>query len=721
MWKIPIVILLILVYSSGFAQENIFYYSGGEKRFLQQDSTSAIMLMKNIDETRYKENTLKIKTRFSSTNEKIFDSDGEDNAIMIESVQLKSMDIRNLGINTQIDTSEIDFITYGKINANGKRIWATNEVLLKLKRNKSLGAISAIIKKHKGEFLEQDKWGVITLICSTEANTFSLANELYESGKVKYALPNFYMNFKTTSDPIYNDQYYLHNTGQTIDGTEGENDIDIDAAEAWKITKGAATIKVAVIDDGVEAHEDLFDANGVNRVLEGFSPACLTNCDGRPKGSNAHGQACAGIIAASHNNLGVKGIAPNVKIIPVRIFNRLGLSFSDKNLAKAINKAWDELGADVLSNSWGSECGTYDDVIADAIENAIKHGRGGKGSVVVFSSGNGRDWLLNEGKSNCVSFPANLDNVLAVGSIDKFGDIFYYSQGGQELDVVAPSGDINGNGNIRTIDRGGNKGYTSGDYTNSFGGTSAACPQVAGVAALILSINPNLTEEEVRCRITSTAKDIGEPGRDDTYGYGLLNANAAVSFQELTLDEEVFSGTQKLESNKIIASNTILKSGSNIIFQAKEMITLKEGFYAEPGSKLLAFTDSYFSCNFGIYEGAESRIAEINQVDSTDLLINNYHTKYSGVEKEIEGYDLTIYPNPFENSTTIEYYLPTMQQVTIIFSDIMGKELMRLQSRESHEKGQYTIQLGAGNYPSGIYIVTFLTDDKKISKRIVKK
>ena len=96
------------------------------------------------------------------------------------------------------------------------------------------------------------------------------------------------------------------------------------------------------------------------------------------------------------------------------------------------------------------------------------------------------------------------------------------------MDLVAPSGDVNLDGDVRTIDREGNSGYETGNYTNRFGGTSAACPQISGVAALMLSVNPNLTETQVRTILQQTATDMGNTGFDNTFGYGRVDAEAAI-------------------------------------------------------------------------------------------------------------------------------------------------------------------------------------------------
>jgi hypothetical protein len=293
-----------------------------------------------------------------------------------------------------------------------------------------------------------------------------------------------------------------------------------------------------VLDDGVEDHPALEDSNGNSRVVNGYSvPGVPAN--GRPGSNRQHGQCCAGIIAATHSN-NIRGIAPNVMIVPVN----LGFEIQDElEWFEAMNWAWDPNGgnADILSNSWGPSNGASGhELYIQAINNAQIYGRGGNiendipglGSIVVFSSGNNG---LNE-----VSDYAKA--AIAVGAInqsDTPAELNYslktdkrYTNIGPNQDLVAYGGDsdcqfwgfaCNGEGDILTIDRVGSNGYTSGDYFEHFSGTSAACPQISGAAALILSINPSLSRTEVENMLFSAATDLGSPGKDNTYGYGKLN------------------------------------------------------------------------------------------------------------------------------------------------------------------------------------------------------
>lgn len=286
---------------------------------------------------------------------------------------------------------------------------------------------------------------------------------------------------------------------------------------AWNISKGLFPVRVAVIDDGVEAHPDLG-----NRVLQGYTPPGHSNIYGAPASDqHGHGQSCSGIIAAtSNNNLGIAGISPCAEIVPVNILGYSGLSTTDQ--ANAIDWAWDQGQAAVLSNSWGLQKNVDFPDISAAIQRARTLGRSNKGSVVVFSSGN------DNVNSSGVFFPGSAEGVLTIGALDGNGVIWNYSDRGPEMDLVAPSGNKSLLGDIRTIDRVGSKGFETGDYTNRFGGTSASCPEVAAIAALMISVNPNLTEQQVVNLLRGTAQDLGAPGFDNTHGFGLVNAQAAL-------------------------------------------------------------------------------------------------------------------------------------------------------------------------------------------------
>ncbi len=416
-------------------------------------------------------------------------------------------------------------------------------------------------------------------------DALDLANKIQESGLAYYSHPDFFMNTEShqviPNDTYFNNQYYLRNTGQVFNPVEnhaGTAGADIKASQAWTMTTGNNATVVAVIDEGVTGnHPDLPNARQLRLNGSNFAPGQNAN-DPTPDGNNNHGNACAGIIAATQgNNEGISGIAPNVRIMPIKVAFGNGGTTST-GFADAIDFAWQN-GASVISNSWGtgSQNPNFSPAIVAAINRAVTQGRSGLGTVVVFSASNtaSHNWGVN----GQVRFPSNvqINGVLTVGASDRFdmqADYSPISSGNvnnQIIDVVAPShrayppeayfpevGGVPGEGfEVWSIDIPGNAGYNQWNdanfprvapafgeimpnfgannlsYTSRMGGTSAACPEVVGVAALMLSVNPNLTQQQIFNLLTQAADDVGgytyTNGWSAEMGHGRLDACEAVS------------------------------------------------------------------------------------------------------------------------------------------------------------------------------------------------
>ncbi|HMI01005.1 MAG TPA: S8 family serine peptidase, partial [Pedobacter sp.] len=364
----------------------LFYYAGDEKIPLTEDSTAVIFLDSDSSKMLSSLRTKGIGPAVTRLNSGYF------------LVEKKSKSVITALSGKAIAQNVFKSMT-------GKRVVPTGEIAVKLKPGVT---IDQIIKESAGKLklVKAKKRGWYLLRLDGQASLLDIANGLQESGKVKYSYPNFLATVrKSSSDPLFSSQYYLLNNGSG--GGVAGIDINLGTTPYGINTN----IKVAVIDDGVEAHEDL-----AGRVLQGFTPGYPTEY-GAPFGivdvygdPIGHGQACAGIIAATRdNNIGIAGIAPLAKIIPVNIFKP---GVSEQDIADAINWAWDEGGADVLSNSWG----IYDNpgpmiAIEEAIDDALTLGRGGKGSIVVFSSGND-----NLPATIC---PSYRPGVIAVGAVNR--------------------------------------------------------------------------------------------------------------------------------------------------------------------------------------------------------------------------------------------------------------------------------------------------------------
>ncbi len=358
----------------------------------------------------------------------------------------------------------------------------------------------------------------------------AIANELHELADVEYAAPNFVRltpRLSTTLEKLetMEEPALPNGTGPTLTLNDpllslqwGINKIR--CPEAWDISPGSSAISVAIIDEGGNAHEDYVQATGYDARLNDNDPS--------PNPADGHGVACAGIVAATANNgRGVAGVAPNSRVRHIRIAYGVGdvWSTTDAVIADGIRRAVD-LGADVLSNSWGG--GGASTVVTNAFVYAQTHGRGGRGTPIAAATGNE--------DVRGVIYPARLSptirGFLAVGASNQWdqrksktsldGETWWGSNYGPEVDVVAPGV------KIPTTDIMGNAGYGSGNYVNTFNGTSSATPHVAGLMALVLAVDPELRSWEVEDIIKLTARDLGTAGRDQHHGFGRIDARAAL-------------------------------------------------------------------------------------------------------------------------------------------------------------------------------------------------
>lgn len=327
----------------------------------------------------------------------------------------------------------------------------------------------------------------------------------------------------------YEQQWHLKNMGGDSVSKAGS---DINVEPAWLETKGEGVI-VAVIDTGCDiTHPD------INFLNKGYSTSTGEYTAMPPSYANEnHATAVAGIIASKDNGKGTVGVAPKAQIVPIRLITDGGMVATSKIIEAHLKAV--EMGAQIINNSWG----TYDssleegeslelsDLEKDLYRNLATEANNGKGVVVIFAAG-------NSGEGNFAAHPeARSEYTLAIGAIDSKDRKTRYSVYGQELDLVAPGGQEKG---ITTTDRrdlrqGRNVlGYALGSYTDTFTGTSAAAPVVSGVAALVLSVNPNLTAQDVKDILRQSArKDIDGyynfvDGKSNELGYGIVNAAAAV-------------------------------------------------------------------------------------------------------------------------------------------------------------------------------------------------
>ncbi len=419
-----LLIILVLI-SAIFSPSRIYaggnyYWAGDKKVSITTDRTTLVIFFKN--EYRYK-NQIKRYNEFRDILKTTISDDKRMVVIQFSQEQFKSK--LEIFKNLNLTTSDIEWCSFGYKENGVTALRPTNRISFKLK--------SGFTKNDLRKFMEDkaifDNTNFGTLMIKANKinlDVVSLANEIYESGVAVYCLPDFIANITKLEDPLYSQQYYLNHTGQ-FGGFA--YDIDIDATEAWDITKGSSNIIVAVIDDGVEAHEDLKDEYNNSKIIGGFTPH--TGGNGEPSlSTDGHAEACAGIIAASHNNLDVRGIAPNIKLLTVNIF---APGTSNQEVADGISWASDN-GADILSNSWGYTCnaaGINIPQITDAINYARTQGRDQKGCVVVFAAGNNYPQdKCGYGPPGYIEFPATVIGVLCISGSNYNGNIASYSSRG---------------------------------------------------------------------------------------------------------------------------------------------------------------------------------------------------------------------------------------------------------------------------------------------------
>ncbi|MCY1079148.1 S8 family serine peptidase [Archangium lansingense] len=380
----------------------------------------------------------------------------------------------------------------------------------------------------------------------TGQKVFQIAHELLNEKPVDFCHPE--LIHKVSHRGVFPQQWHLRKTD--IDGRTVDAHANIEAA--WALSQGEG-VTIAIIDDGVDIDHEEFSGSG--KIV---APRDVTRGtdDPRPIGEDNHGTACAG-IACAEGRFGACGVAPRARLMPIRLASGLG----SQNEADAFIWAADH-GADVITCCWGPVEGRWwnpddpahqqnipmPDSTRLAIDYAIRHGRNGKGCVIFWAAGNGREDVDLDGYA---SYP----KVIAVAACNDSGRRSVYSDFGRAIWCSFPSNDFASSPpgplnpwpntpGIWTTDRSGAQGYNpgrstrgdaAGNYTNSFGGTSSASPGAAGVAALVLASNPELRWEQVKdilkqcCdRIDPEGGEYDAQGHSLYYGHGRLNAAAAV-------------------------------------------------------------------------------------------------------------------------------------------------------------------------------------------------
>lgn len=406
-----------------------------------------------------------------------------------------------------------DFVSPVFTGTGGGPIIVTQDILVGFRSDVAAGRVDEILSATPQLEIKNRDWSGMPNVYrlnSASRNGFDVLNEanaLAERPEVRFAEPD--MIFTAWKDLIPDDTFFpelwgLHNSGQA----GGTPDVDMDAPEAWDITTGDPAIVVVVLDDGVDQlHPDINQLTGAGFAPGGGADGGVTNpCDN-------HGTTVAGCVSAIINNArGVVGIAPDCPIRSARVVDSVVRNPCDTSgfiLISAVVDAlnWAQLiGARVTNNS-----NSYN-FTSSAI--AAKYEATRQAGLVHFGSAG------NQGNA-AVNYPASLPSVNAVSAVDRDGSLASFSNSGDGLAFSAPGVDI------WTTDRAGADGWAPEDYV-TVSGTSFSSPYAAGVAALILSIDPTFSPLEVELIMRRSAADLGDPGFDPLFGWGMVNAFQAV-------------------------------------------------------------------------------------------------------------------------------------------------------------------------------------------------
>lgn len=456
-------------------------------------------------------------------------------------------------------------------DSKNTRYYITDKIAIKFKKEVKPQQIEKILKETKTnivkEYRDSPNTFIIEVTKESEMNPIKVSNLLSEMEEVEYAEPNLinrYMPFYEPIDDLFNNQWHL----KSWNGPQLVVDADVSATKAWDITKGNRSTGVAIVDDGIDIDQNEF--KGLNKIIH---PKDFVNGDNEPfpeeEHDDYHGTPCAGVAVAEENGEGVVGVAPGCSLMPIRF--PLERGNDDIFMRELFNFVGQRV--DVISCSWGPlpAYAPLSSLVSEKIHQiATTGGPRGKGCVIVFAAGNYNCPLKEENGNTVYKYTirgiireatppiengeATHPDVIAVASSTSINKKALYSNWGNEIFVCAPSNNFHpidrsiavvGRGITTTDNEERGSGFTDNSvFTDRFGGTSSACPLVAGVAALIISANPNLTAKQIKKIIQETADKIIDEDRDpilnvnrgnyDTnghskwFGYGKINAYKAV-------------------------------------------------------------------------------------------------------------------------------------------------------------------------------------------------
>ena len=436
---------------------------------------------------------------------------------------------------------------------------------------------------------------IVAKVTAQSKNPLKVAAELEQFSLIRIVEPDIdamvdEYDFVEPEDELLEHQWHLKNNGFVADTNwQLKKDADSKVVDAWKRmgNMGSDDVTIAIIDNGFDiSHPDL--KSSVYKPWDLWTNSSRLQ-SGDPRFT--HGTPCASVALATSNGKGIVGSAPNAKFMPLS-----GTSFSLRATEEMFEYCIKN-GADIISCSWGTTDPAFSlsSVKEEVIKEAATTGTKGKGCVILFAVGN--DF------KNYVNYYSAHPDVIAVAASTSKDQHADYSNRGREVTVCAPS---NGdwpiiaarawwdegvrweNGNYRYWRDGKERGEP-GKYKH-FGGTSSATPLVAGICALMLSVNPDLTAKEVKEILIKTADKIGSPleydsnGHSLKYGYGKVNADKAVK-EALRYKDESAGTTPPVIEEPIKKGRGIFEF--NVKKQEPKGYGVQIGAFAEYGNVLI--------------------------------------------------------------------------------------------------------------------------------------
>lgn len=451
----------------------------------------------------------------------------------------------------------------------GTRYYLTDRINIKFEPHTQDGQVDDILQRHGlrlwRDYRERGQTFTVQVTAASGQNPLKMAHTLAARGDVVYAEPDLVERFQTChihvpSDTLFSRQWHLHswNAPQLVDSA------DVGAMQAWRVTRGSRDIVVAVLDDGFDlSHPDF---RGAGKVVHAKD---YVDGDGKPFSSkhSGHGTPCAGLALAEENGLGIVGLAPGCAFMPVR----MPLQVPDHVLVDIFDYAGRY--ADVIVCGWGTPpvYAPMSSLLAETLAHlARRGGPRGNGCVMCMAAGNANApidapdhealvWRhpvhgLRTTTGSILNGYATHPDVIAVAASTSLNRKAAYSNWGRAISVSAPSNNahplhpgqpVAGRGIWTTAHEQYDVGLAgSRCVAGQFGGTSSAASLVAGVAALVRSVNPQLSALEVKAVLEQTADKIEDPvpdgegassqgaydaaGHSAWFGYGKVNAARAV-------------------------------------------------------------------------------------------------------------------------------------------------------------------------------------------------